>query len=184
MKSAIIAGIVSLVVSLMVYIFKEQFNRLLLTWCLSIKPTKKHENYIRLRISNNYYSTIKKARLYLTIDHKEDDVLTPPENADAFIKPTAYSKLKDGRICWSFRTLDKKNPSEIDIFAKEEPDTNICHVQNDKIIISSEEGWNGTKRVFLKNRRYRGEIKIVSENTNAKRFKIEILPESMECLIY
>jgi hypothetical protein len=85
--------------------------------------------------------------------------------------------LKEDRLCWS----RADNPDVIDIYARERQNLDVYEIdrQGFWIQIPSEKGWGttgGTARVFLKAKKYTAIIKIVSKDTKAKEFKLQIDP--------
>jgi hypothetical protein len=134
---------------------------------------------VTARVLNGYIYPLNSVIAYITVEHQMDDVMVPPGNCDAFIKPTHLRKLDEDRLCWS----RAGNPDVIDIYAKERQSLDVFEIdpQGRWIQIPSEKGWGttgGTARVFLKAKKYTAAIKIVSKDTKAKMFQVEIDPGS------
>jgi hypothetical protein len=69
------------------------------------------------------------------------------------------------------------NPSGVDIFAGQHQSLSPCAIHRDYIEIPSEEGWGKCARVFLKRRVYTGFVTVVSADTDAFSFDIDIRPD-------
>ncbi len=73
---------------------------------------------------------------------------------------------------------------KVDIFAKERQPLALCAIDGETIMIPSEDGWASptgsprVARVFLRRNKYFGILKILSADTNARYFHIEIRPEN------
>lgn len=108
---------------------------------------------------------------------------SPPTGQDAFIKPGQFVPVESQQLCWSVRS-PAVNPMRVDIFAKERQPLSPCAIDNDLITLPSEEGWTFPSdrpriaRVFLRRRRYSGVLKIISADTDARFFGLEINPEN------
>ena len=149
---------------------------------LKLEPQVKAGTRVTARIFNDCDYAMNDAIAYITIFHEESDVQDPPSGYDAFIKRRDHRKLvDDDRLCWS---LDG-NP--YDIYAGERQSLDVFEVVDSQnwIQIPSERGWgsekydngrSGKARVFLNRKRYEAEIKIVSKDTKAKKFKVAIDP--------
>ena len=136
------------------------------------------------RVHNGGYWTIGQAIAYLQLEFADDDVLQPPEGQKAFIKPGRIAH-DYGQLCWSVRA-PTENPVKVDIFAKESQHLGLCEIEEQHIMVPSEEGWEDSQerhpraRVFLVRKKYLGVLKIVSADTNAKCFGVEIDPERID----
>lgn len=152
-------------------------------WACFVLENSQH---LHCRICNFGGWTVKRAVMYLTIDHDDDDVVAPPRNHRAFITPNRPTQLKEDRICWAFSDKDSGNPHEIDIFGGEQQAFSPVQVFHDEncLVIPSEQGWphpksgeKGKVRIALKKKKYSGVLRVVSETTNAAVFRIEIDPD-------
>jgi hypothetical protein len=154
-----------------------------------------------VRIHNGYKYPLNNVYAYITIDHVLDDVLEPPEPFDSYISRNHLYKVQEDRLCWS-STAPSTNPPVLDIYAGEKQALDIVNFdpRGQWIEIPSEKGWatsqdsdhvrqmkqngenDGIKksRVFLRPRKYKAIIKIVSKDTKAKEFRIEIDPTNRE----
>jgi len=94
---------------------------------------------VTARVFNGYIHPLNSAIAYISVDHQPSDVMTPPTNCDAFIKPTHLRKLDEDRLCWSRAS----NPEVIDVYAKERQSLDVFEIdpQGKWIQIPSEKGW-------------------------------------------
>jgi hypothetical protein len=172
--------------SLLVNSLSTKFRTEMYDIKLQLEPQAKAGTRVTARIFNGYDYPMNHAVAYITIYHEKTDVVPPPNNSyDAFIKPPDHVKLvEEDRLCWS---LDG-NPHEIDIYGGERQSLDVFEVVDSQywIQIPSERGWGSEKyedgrrgkaRVFLNRKRYEAEIKIVSKDTKAKKFKVAIDPD-------
>jgi len=129
---------------------------------------------------------------YITVQHEREDVLPPPLHFAAYIGPAHLKTLtedEEDRLCWS-ATRPERNPVSMDIYAGEHQCLDVIDLGRDShwIEIPSEAGYSSSQtkvqsekngaissRVFLRaDRKYRAQIKIVSADTRARTFAIEI----------
>jgi hypothetical protein len=87
--------------------------------------------------------------------------------------------VQDDRLCWSIYP----NPPFVDIYPGERQALNVVNIdpKPNWVEFPSENGWGtvgGTSRVFLKAKKYRATIKIVSKDTKAKEFEVQIDPDN------
>ena len=158
---------------------------------LHFKQCSKRGTRGTARICNCYVLPLSGAVAYINVENDAEDVIEPPKHFTAFIGPGNAGKVEDDRLCWS-STAPVSNPAIIDIYGGEEQALDIVDIQDGYIEIPSEDGWasNQTEnqvnvekerrknsRVFLKRKKYRAEIKIVSKDAKAKVFQILIDPE-------
>jgi hypothetical protein len=178
--AAIFGGIIGGLVN---FVLLPRYKRCSLTKGIEVYQIEPQGNVIRFRVYNRGYWTIAQAVIYITLDSKNDDVVSPPNNHDAFIKPGDNIPLEGDQLCWSVR-WPKVNPMKVDIYAKERQPFSLCDVVDDKIMIPSEEGWDMQKagprraRIFLRRKKYCGAIKIVTADTDARFFHITIKPDN------
>jgi hypothetical protein len=126
------------------------------------------------RIYNSYVLPLNSVYAYISIEHKNSDVLASPDHRVPFIRPEHLGTVREDRLCWSI----SPNPPCVDIYAGEKQSLDLGEFNNPKwILIPSECGWENP-RVFLKVRKYNATIKIISKDTKAKEFKIEIDPHN------
>ena len=174
-----------MIVNLFLSAFVPRISRWNLTRHIQVYQEPPHGIYARVRVFNGGFWTMGQAIGYLSLEITPDDVIAPPAGNDAFIKPETFIPLAEDQLCWSVRAPGK-NPIKVDIFAKEKQPLALCAIDGDIIMIPSEEGWAPAEnrprvaRVFLRRRAYFGCLKIVSADTNAKYFQIEIHPENTE----
>jgi hypothetical protein len=169
------------------YVFASLAPRI--TRCNLTRHLKVHAqpNLARIALCRVHYGgywTIGQAIAYLRLEFANEDVLQPPEGQNAFIKPGRIAR-DYGQLCWSVRA-PTENPIKVDIFAKESQHLGLCEIQQQHIMVPSEEGWEDSEgkhphaRVFLVRKKYCGVLKIVSADTNAKCFRVEIDPERID----
>jgi hypothetical protein len=112
---------------------------------------------------------------YIIVEHDPSDILPPPPGYRAYIKPGDH-KFEEERLCWSMAG----NPAHVDIYAGEKQPLDVVEVDpaGNWIQIPSESGWGtgGISRAFLRMNKYNATIKIVSKETKAKEFKLQIDP--------
>jgi hypothetical protein len=182
---ALAGGIVSLIVNFFLQSFLPWLKRARLTRSVQVYAEVSHGVHARCRVYNGGFWTMGNAIAYITLNVTEEDVLNPPNGQDAFIKPGQFVPVADQQLCWSVRS-PTVNPMRVDIFAKERQPFAPCAIDTDTIMIPSEEGWTfpcdrpRIARVFLRQKQYNGFLKIVSADTNARFFALEIHPENSQ----
>jgi hypothetical protein len=155
-----------------------------LTKRLNVEPDIPHGRQFRCRVRNGGYWTVKNAIIYITLSFDQNDTCEPPPGHNAIIRPDNFVPLKEDQLCWSVRAPDV-NPIKVDIYAKEPQPFSPGALTNpgDMLMIPSEEGWPRFKddplkmRVFLRRKQYSGYLMIVSEDTNARFFRLDINPD-------
>ena len=163
---------------------KFWFKRSLLTCRLKVFADLPHGNHFRCGVFNGGSLPVRNAAIYISLDCIKDDTCKPPDGHDAIIRPDHFVPLKEGQLCWSTRSSAAMYPTKTDIYAKECQGFSPFAFTNpkDMLMVPSEEGWPRFKdeplkmRIFLKPKPYKGYLKIVSEDTNAKCYKITINP--------
>ncbi len=118
------------------------------------------------------------AYAYISIDHELEDVIAPPNGWSTFVTQQSRCRVKEDRLCWSL-TAPQSNPPVVDIYSGERQSLDVVNFGSGWMEFPSEKGWASTgqiSRVFLKLKRYRATIKIVSKDTWAKKFQLEIDP--------
>lgn len=137
------------------------------------------------RVCNDGQWTIHNATPYITLQIKKGDIIKPPDGNLAFMMPDT-ELIEDQQLCWSVRP----NPLKVDIYAGEKQHISLCGITENHIMLPSEEGWvssitNSSERkhvrAYLERKKYDGQIKIVSDDTNAKSFKFTIDPDNKTC---
>jgi hypothetical protein len=116
-----------------------------------------------------------KAIAYISINHKIDDMLDPPEGRDAYNRQHDGVILREGQLCWSVQE-GGTNPMRVDIYSGEEQPLAFGSVETTYIEIFSEKG-RAPARVFLKRQAYKGILKVVCMDCEAKKFPFEIDPD-------
>jgi hypothetical protein len=134
---------------------------------------------VTARIYNGYIFPLSCVYAYITVNHEQSDVLEPPPPAKAYVRPNHLCQVIEDRLCWSV----EKNPASVDIYAKERQALDVANIDPHRewVEIPSESGWGSvgqTSRVFLKFKKYRATIKIVSKDTEAKEFQVLIDPDN------
>jgi hypothetical protein len=176
---ALAGGFVSVLVNLLFTVLAPRLRRWNLTRHVSILPDPTHGGHARFRVINGGYWTISEAMLYLSLDASPEDVLPVPNGWRAHIEPHRFVPVSGDQMCWSVRN-PVPNPMKVSIYAKERQPFSLCHIENDRITIPSEEGWPpvGHARVLLRRRRYTGVLKLVSADTNGCYFGVTIDPNA------
>ena len=144
---------------------------------LDLIPQPLKGRSVTARVINGYIFPLNNVIAYITVEHREADVLPPPSGCDAFIKPTHLCQLKEDQLCWS----KAGNQDVVDIYAEDKQNLDVFEVDQAGrwIQLPSEKGWGttgGIARVFLKAQKYTAKIKIASKDTYAKEFDVEIDP--------
>jgi len=136
-------------------------------------------NMVGARVVNGYVLPLQDCWAYITLGYDPaNDILEPEGQNQAFIHLGNRRELKEDRLCWS----RAGNPPNIEIYAEEHQALDIVDIEphGKWIGIPSEMGWE-KYRVFLRaDRTYKGEIKIVSRDTKARKCAITIDPNCGE----
>jgi hypothetical protein len=194
LNAAIWGAIAGALMSLLITIALPLLRRCIITWCVSISADVPHDGLARFRVVNGSFWTINDAILYITLDFKEQQTLPALKDWRAHIEPGRFVPLKSDQLCWSVRDPDP-NPMKVSILAKERQPFAPCSIDKEVITIPSEEGWpsmdekdendkikkiGSHARVFLRRQSYKGWLKFVSADTDARYFRIEINPDSVD----
>ncbi len=185
-QTPLISFAVAVITSLVVYLLTELFR---IWWIkLNIKLEEKEliGSRVTVRIFNDSIFPMNDAYAYITIVHEESDVLPPPDQAKSYIYPPVNSRrghlciVKEDRLCWSMAG----NPASLNIYSGERQSLDIANFDPDRkwIEIPSESGWGtagGISRLFLRWKKYEATIKIVSKDSKAKDFLVQIDPDNV-----
>jgi hypothetical protein len=185
LRTTLIGAAAGAIAAFLVNLFSARWTRWRLYRALKIRPQGRVGSRACVRIHNGYIFPINCAYAYITIDHEIADVIGPPNGFSAFVIPQSRCRVTDDRLCWSV-TTPHSNPPSVDIFPGERQSLDVVDFGPGWLEFPSENGWASlgrTSRVFLKSRRYRATITIVSKDTKAKKFRIEIDPDKMESAI-
>ncbi len=194
--AALIGALAGGLASLAVNEFRDWWRIKRATSRLSFKPERKAGSRATARVKNNSNYVIHNAVAYITINHDLQDLLQPPKHFAAFIAKGRHErKLQEDRLCWSVAAPDR-NPSSVNVLPGEWQLLDIADFgeHSEWIEIPSEMGWSSSQkaeevarvpqivsRVFLRGgKTYSGSVKIVSEDTRACSFNIEINPSDQE----
>jgi hypothetical protein len=177
-------GLFGFLTSLIFNVCLPSIRRWWLTQSINVTVDQTQCNHARCRVSNAGYWTVKNAIIYLRLPFTKGETLDPPPGHQAHIRPDNFVPLDEEQLCWSVRS-PAVNPMKVDIYAKERQPFSPCALTDpgDAIIIPSEDGWHPTgpkepvKRVFLRRKNYAGFLKVVSEDTNGRFFRINITAE-------
>ena len=176
--------------SLLVNEFRDVWRLKRATDGLSFKPEGRAGSRVTARLRNGSNYCIQRATAYVTLHHSIEDILDPPMHFRAFISPAHRRKLQGDRLCWSV-TMPELNPMSVDVFPGEAQLLDLADFGENAewIEIPSEMGYSSSQtpeearqsprpissRIFLRaDKRYQAEVRIVSRNTRARIFKIEI----------
>jgi hypothetical protein len=121
------------------------------------------------RVKNKSPYPIRNCWAYITLHYEDDDIISAGET---YIRREEPSQLIEDRLCWSIAD----NPATMDICPGESQALNIAVFawNNNHFFIVSEKN-NKPYRVCLKaHKEYRGWIKIVNFETEAKCYPIVI----------
>ena len=172
---AVVAGLVSLLVNLVVQVLLPRLRRRNLTRKLSVIAEPPHDGNARFRVVNGGYWTIADAMLYLQLDFEEADTLPPTPDLRVWIAPGRFVPMSGDQLCWSV----SPNPMKVDILAKERQQFSPFKILPGGILIPAERGWPPEiARVLLKRRVYTGQLRFVSADTDARIFRVRINPDS------
>jgi hypothetical protein len=185
--AAIIGALSGALASLLVNELRDWFRVWRATKGIRLKPQGRAGSRVTARVTSK--RMVHGAVAYITLHHDLEDVIAPPKHFSAFISLAHRKKLQEDRLCWSV-AAPSRNPASADIFAGEWQLLDVADFgeDGDWIEIPSELGWSSSQtetdiksqraissRVFLRgDKRYRGVIKIVSADTTARSFEIEI----------
>jgi hypothetical protein len=165
---AIAGGAISIIINALSPIYKK-FH---MSKNINLKNLPVDAELSRCRVVNNSWFTIKNAKVYIWLKFVKDDTL---QKGKTFIRPDNFIPLEGDQLCWQTR-VPTINPDKVDIYVQDHQDFGPCRIFEDYIVIPSEEGWEGEKRVYLKKKVYSGFLKVVSEDTWARYFEIAIDP--------
>jgi len=174
--SAAIGAVMALAANWLAFRIKH----LLLKLKLCLEPQPLVGDRVTARVFNGYIFPLNSVYAYISIDHQESDVLDPPAGAEAYVTKSGHlCVVREDRLCWSVAS----NPASVDIYAKERQSLDVVEFDrmHNWIQIPSESGWGtagGKSRVFLKWKKYGATIKIISKDTDAKEFPVEIDPNN------
>jgi hypothetical protein len=174
--SGVFGALAGALMSFVVNIWSDWNRRKGLHRNLLLEPQRKSGCRVTARIHNGYVLPMSHVYAYITIEHDPTDVLHPPSGYKVYIKPDDH-KFEEDRLCWSMAG----NLAHVDIYAGEKQPLDVVEIdpRGDWIQIPSECGWgigDGISRVFLKMKKYNAAIKIVSKDTKAKEFELQIDP--------
>jgi hypothetical protein len=150
--------------------------------CLDLKPQDRAGSRVTARVCNGYVFPLTSVWAYITITHELSDILPPPNGVEAYVWPHHPKLVQEDRLCWSFAG----NPAFMDIYPGEKQSLDIANfdLAGKWIEIPSEDGWGSelgkrkSSRVFLKWKKYDVTVKIVSKDTRAKKFAVQIDPDN------
>src|SRR2546426_3776563 len=124
------------------------------------------------RIYNGHVFPLNNVYAYITVEHKLEDVLDPPEPYAAFISKGHLCRVNEDRLCWS-STAPYSNPPVIDIYPGEKQSLDIVNIEDGEWIeIPSEKGWATSQdREILRRKRKDG-------NDDVKTSRVFLKPTS------
>jgi hypothetical protein len=185
-KTALIGAVFGALAGLAVNILITKWRFWMLYWRLSLIPRKRIGTLGTVRIVNNYIFPIRSAYAYIALRYDYADVVETPSGCRAYIRDDRMNYLNEDRLSWAL-TAPVENPAALDILSGEQQALLVMNIDSDGqwIEIPSEKGLSShgnerISRVFLKPKHYTGYIKIVSLDTKAKIFDIQIDPSDRE----
>jgi hypothetical protein len=182
LRTTFVGAAAGAIAAFVVNLFSTRWTRWRLYHGLKLKPQERTGSRACMRVQNGYIFPINSAYAYLTIHHEISDVIAPPNNFSAFITPQSRCRVVEDRLCWSI-TTPNSNPPSVDVYPGELQSLDVVNFGPDWLEFPSENGWASmgkTSRVFIKSKRYQATIKIVSRDTKAKSFNIEIDPDKLD----
>jgi hypothetical protein len=194
--AALIGALAGGLASLSVNEFRDWWRIKRTTSQLSFRPERRAGSRATARVKNDSNYALHNAVAYVTINHDMQDLLPPPKHFAAFIKKGKHErKLQEDRLCWSVAAPDR-NPISVNVLPGEWQLLDIADFgeRSEWVEIPSEMGWSSsqteedirgvpqiTSRVFLRaGKIYSGSVKIVSEDSRARIFGLEINPSDPE----
>ena len=184
LQTPLISIAVAVITSLVVYLLTALFRSLWIYRYLKLEE-KVIGSRFTVRIFNDSIFPMSDAYAYITITHEESDVLPPPDQAKSYIYPPYNSHrghlciVNEDRLCWSMAS----NPASLNIYSRERQSLDIANFDPNRkwVEIPSESAWGtdkGTSRVFLKWKKYEATVKIVSKDSKAREFPVQIAPDN------
>ena len=175
---ALFGGLASLVVN----VLSVRWRLERLHACLDLEPQDRVGTRVTARICNGYDFPLNSSWAYITINHELSDVLPAPNGSKAYVGPDHHKCVQEDRLCWSF----SGNSAYLDIYPGEKQSLDVAGFDHGRnwIEIPSEDGWGSelakgkSSRVYLKWKKYDATIKIVSKDTRAKEFSVQINPDN------
>lgn len=130
------------------------------------------------RIVNDSRFNMGKAIAYITIVHEVDDILPPPPGRNAYNERLAGLVPREVQLCWAVQELASNlNPMRVEIYPGEKQPLAFGSVEDNLIEIFSEK-CREPARVFLVRKIYKGTLKVVCMDCQAKEFPFEIDPDA------
>ena len=165
-------------------VFAAWCRRKRLEACLKFEPQDRFGDRATARICSGYDFPLNSVWAYITITHELSDIAPPPNGFKAYVGPRCSKIVKEDRLCWSF----SGNPASFNIYPGEKQSLDVVGFDHDRnwIEIPSEDGWGSelgkgkSSRVFLSWKKYDATIKIVSKDTRAKQFEVQIDPDNVK----
>jgi hypothetical protein len=142
---------------------------------LKIVEVQPHHNKVAVRLRNDYVLPLTDCCAYVSLKYEQSDIMVPPAGRDAVITPAAPLFVDQERLCWSAH-FPTQNPAKVDIYSGETHglEVFIYDLETPWLALLTEK-YDKPCRVFLKGgKRYRGYLRIVSKETRAKSWKMEI----------
>ena len=179
---ALTGALAGAVVSFTLNVAYPWFRVSWISWRLSFEPQNRVGHRVTARVRNRTSYVMRDAVAYVTINNELADVAEPI--GDAFTDPRTRKQVVEDRLCWSIAG----NPFHLDIYPDEAQSLDIAGFEDGtagRIEIPSEEGWSSSRaagqpirsRVFLRGgKKYLGKISVVSADSRARVFYIEIDP--------
>ncbi len=180
LQTTLIGAAAGATAAFIVSLLANRWGRWRLHRNLHFEPQPRIGTRATARIYNGYIFPLNCVYAYITIEHELSDVLPPRPPFEAYVTPDHLCTVREDRLCWS-TTMPSPNPPVVDIYPGERQALDIVNFDPNWIEIPSESGWGTLRkksRVFLKAKKYRATIKIISKDTKAKEFPIEIDPDN------
>ena len=185
-QTPLISFSVAVITSLVVYLLTTLFRFWWIKLNMKLEEKELIGSRVTVRIFNNSIFPMNDTYAYITIVHEKSDVRTPPDQKKSYIYPPDNSSrghlciVQEDRLCWSMAS----NPASLNIYSGERQSLDIANFdpKHEWIEIPSESGWGtvgGISRVFLKWKKYEATIKIVSKDSKAKEFSVQIDPDNV-----
>jgi hypothetical protein len=138
--------------------------------CITIQP----------RVENSAGYPLLSCFVYLNLNHEPSDVRSrhriSGEARIPIINPRCGARIRMDRLCWSYYSMELKNPPAIDVLPEESQPFELCQIYPDQKLLCfpSESGWERPRAWLRADKEYFGEIVLISSGIKSRRFDLRI----------